>query len=151
AANAFASRQSKMMLVGFYPNARGVTPEVVAQEKPAPVVAPAPAPAVAPAPAPAPTAAPASAPAPAPLIPTSAPEAGAPTPAKTAAPQPAANAPDILARFTPHPDKPYVESAYDDVKALHDKSVLFLDARRTSVTEQGHIAGARPFSVWESD
>ncbi len=39
----------------------------------------------------------------------------------------------------------------DDVKALHDAGALFLDARRTSVYEQGHIAGARPFSVWESD
>jgi rhodanese-related sulfurtransferase len=29
--------------------------------------------------------------------------------------------------------------------------VLFLDARRTSVYEAGHIAGARSFSVWESD
>ena len=29
--------------------------------------------------------------------------------------------------------------------------MLFLDARRTEVYEQGHIPGARPFSVWESD
>src|ERR1051326_8352327 len=53
--------------------------------------------------------------------------------------------------FPPHPDKPYIEIQYDAVKQLHDKGVLFLDARRTSVYEQGHIAGARPFSVWESD
>jgi rhodanese-related sulfurtransferase len=53
--------------------------------------------------------------------------------------------------FNPHPDKPYIEIGFDDVKALHDKGVLFLDARRTSVYEQGHIPGARPFSVWESD
>ena len=26
-----------------------------------------------------------------------------------------------------------------------------MDARRTSVYEQGHIAGAQPYSVWESD
>jgi rhodanese-related sulfurtransferase len=37
------------------------------------------------------------------------------------------------------------------VKSLHGRNVLFLDARRTSVYEQGHIAGARPYSVWESD
>ncbi len=54
-------------------------------------------------------------------------------------------------RFPPHPDKPYVEIHGDDVSWLHSKGVLFLDARRTSVYEQGHIAGARPFSVWESD
>src|SRR5437870_7084428 len=53
--------------------------------------------------------------------------------------------------FKPHPDKPYIEIHGDDVAALHAKGALFLDARRTSVYEQGHIAGARPFSVWESD
>ena len=45
-------------------------------------------------------------------------------------------------------DKAYIEIHGDDVAALHAKGVLFLDARRTSVYEQGHIAGARPFSVW---
>jgi rhodanese-related sulfurtransferase len=54
-------------------------------------------------------------------------------------------------RFPPHPDKAYVELHGDDVAWLHSKGVLFLDARRTSVYEQGHIPGARPFSVWESD
>jgi len=34
---------------------------------------------------------------------------------------------------------------------LHSKGVLFLDARRTFVYEQGHIPGARSFSVFESD
>jgi rhodanese-related sulfurtransferase len=79
----------------------------------------------------------------------------APAPTTTANSQPPtanpAPAPDILAKFQQHPDKPYIEIGYDDVKALHDKGVLFLDARRTSVYEQGHIPGARPFSVWESD
>jgi rhodanese-related sulfurtransferase len=54
-------------------------------------------------------------------------------------------------QFNPHPDKAYIEINGDDVEALHNKGVLFLDARRTSVYEQGHIPGARPFSVWESD
>jgi rhodanese-related sulfurtransferase len=54
-------------------------------------------------------------------------------------------------QFLPHPDKPYIEIGYDAVKQLHEKGALFLDARRTSVYEQGHIPGARPFSVWESD
>jgi len=44
-----------------------------------------------------------------------------------------------------------VEIHGDDVAWLHSKGVLFLDARRTSVYEQGHITGARPYSVWESD
>ncbi len=56
-----------------------------------------------------------------------------------------------LSRFTPHPDKAYVEITGDDAAALHAGGALFLDARRTSVFEEGHIAGARPFSVWEVD
>jgi len=56
-----------------------------------------------------------------------------------------------VAKFQPHTDKPYIELAYADVAALHGANALFLDARRTSVYEQGHIAGARTFSVWESD
>jgi rhodanese-related sulfurtransferase len=53
--------------------------------------------------------------------------------------------------FAPHLNTAYIEIHGDDVEALHKKGVLFLDARRTSVYEQGHIPGARPFSVWESD
>jgi rhodanese-related sulfurtransferase len=56
-----------------------------------------------------------------------------------------------LDQFKSHPDKPYIEVHGDDVAFLHSKGALFLDARRTSVYEQGHIPGARPFSVWESD
>ena len=58
--------------------------------------------------------------------------------------------PDI-ARFTPHPDKAYVEITGDDAAALHSAGALFLDARRSSIFEEGHIAGARSFSVWEAD
>ena len=57
----------------------------------------------------------------------------------------------VKKEFKPHPDKAYIEIRYDDVDALYKSGALFLDARRTSVYEQGHIAGARPFSVWESD
>jgi rhodanese-related sulfurtransferase len=40
----------------------------------------------------------------------------------------------------------------DDVAELYSrKTVPFLDARRTSVYRDGHIAGSRPFSVWEAD
>lgn len=79
-----------------------------------------------------------------------------PTAAKPATTAPAvAAAPakpiNVLERFPPHPDKAYVEIDYADVAALHASGALFLDARRTSVWKQGHIAGARSFSVWESD
>jgi rhodanese-related sulfurtransferase len=54
--------------------------------------------------------------------------------------------------FPPHPDKPWVEISGDDVAVLHQRGdVPFLDARRTSVYRDGHVSGARPFSVWESD
>jgi rhodanese-related sulfurtransferase len=72
-----------------------------------------------------------------------------PTPAAGAAVAPAA--PDSSKTFPPHPGTPWVEISGDDVAALHGRSTLFLDARRTSVYRDGHIAGARPFSVWEAD
>jgi rhodanese-related sulfurtransferase len=56
-----------------------------------------------------------------------------------------------VSRFTPHPDRASVDISGDDAAALHAAGALFLDARRTSIFEQGHIAGARSFSVWESD
>jgi rhodanese-related sulfurtransferase len=74
------------------------------------------------------------------------------TPTKPApAKQPTTENRQPTTAFNPHPDKAYIEIHGDDVEALHKKGVLFLDARRTSVYEQGHITGARPFSVWESD
>ena len=71
-------------------------------------------------------------------------------PVATPPAQPPAASSD-LSRFAPHPDKAYVEISGADVAALHAAKALFLDARRTSVYEQGHIAGARSVSVWESD
>ena len=56
-----------------------------------------------------------------------------------------------LSKFKPHEQQAYIEIHGDDVAALHDAGALFLDARRTSVYEQGHIAGARPISVWDAD
>lgn len=73
------------------------------------------------------------------------------TPAASSASSPSSPAPLPASQFAPHPDKPYVEIGYAAVASLHGAHALFLDARRTSVFEQGHIAGARPFSVWESD
>jgi rhodanese-related sulfurtransferase len=152
--NALAARERKLSLVGYYPNAQkvpaqatetaAVTATVVtppANSAPATttIVVPttttvAPPKATTTAPPAKTTTAPAPVPAPAPGLST------APTAAK----------PDV-SRFTPHADKPYVEIGYNDVAALHAAGALFLDARRTSVYEQGHVAGARPYSVWESD
>jgi rhodanese-related sulfurtransferase len=56
-----------------------------------------------------------------------------------------------LSKYQPHPNQPYVEISGEEAAALHAAGVLFLDARRTSVFEAGHIAGARSYSVWESD
>jgi rhodanese-related sulfurtransferase len=57
---------------------------------------------------------------------------------------------DLLRRFPPH-NKPSVEISGDDVAWLYARGALILDARRTKDYEQGHIAGARSISVWESD
>jgi rhodanese-related sulfurtransferase len=83
--------------------------------------------------------------------PTTQPATKTPHPALRATLSPPAGRGQGEGQFLPHPDKPYIEIHGDDVAALHKKGVLFLDARRTSVYEQGHIPGARPFSVWESD
>ncbi len=56
-----------------------------------------------------------------------------------------------LAKFQPHPNDAYVEISGEEAAALYGAGVLFLDARRTSVYEAGHVAGARSYSVWESD
>jgi rhodanese-related sulfurtransferase len=56
------------------------------------------------------------------------------------------------AEFPPHPDKPWAEISGEDAAALQARGdVPVLDARRTSVYREGHIAGARPVSVWEAD
>jgi rhodanese-related sulfurtransferase len=160
-ANGFASRQRRLVLPGYYPNALRVPPR---QPDPAPsgamagtaatttaataTIAQSPAPGqppmaietstiARPAGVPATTTAPATVTGPATTT------APAPAPAQPAA--------DPLARFKPHPDRAYIEISGDDAALLHSRGALFLDARRTSVYEEGHIAGARTFSVWESD
>jgi len=57
----------------------------------------------------------------------------------------------VLRRFPPHPNEPWTEISGADAAALLAAKVPFLDARRTEVFREGHVAGARPFSVWESD
>jgi rhodanese-related sulfurtransferase len=143
-ANAMAGRERKLILPGFYPNAM----KVPARPAPAPptpvptttVAEMSPGPGQPPMPIETTTVAPALATQPV----QSQPKAAAPKPA------PAAEVP-LLQKFPPHPDSAYVEIGYDAVAELHRRGALFLDARRTSVYEEGHIAGARPFSVWESD
>jgi rhodanese-related sulfurtransferase len=63
-------------------------------------------------------------------------------------PQPPAQA---ARQFLPLPDKPWVEIDPAAVRELYARGVPFIDARRTNVFEQGHIAGARSMPVWESD
>ena len=203
-ANALASRERSMALIGDYPNARNVLsqpneiftaattqqsrfdPPVTATamnaapgaaaESGAPLAGNAPMTSTAPSassrpPQPGSTAAPSGKRSvPASSVPTrsvparsvsanAAPVSAVPAPSKAAAVpvrSAAASAPvsqpaDPLARFPPHEKVPYVEVSGDDVAWLHHRGALFLDARRTSVYEKGHIAGARPFSVWESD
>lgn len=72
------------------------------------------------------------------------------SPATTAAAT--AAGPTDTGKFPPHPDKPWVEVSGEDAAALHGRGdVPVLDARRTSVYREGHIARARPFSMWEAD
>lgn len=74
-------------------------------------------------------------------------------PAPASAPAPAVTAPagESGKAFPPHPDKPWLEVSGDDVALLRDRGALILDARRSSVYREGHIAGARSLSVWEAD
>ncbi|MDQ3283434.1 MAG: rhodanese-like domain-containing protein [Acidobacteriota bacterium] len=171
-ANGFASSSRRLMLPGNYPNALRV-PELV-REPPPPrhsstsatttSAAPVTTTMASPGPGQPPITIttieqPATTTAPAPIATattTPAKIAATPPPAATtttttAAAPPTAPAADPLARFTPHADKAYVEISGEDAALLHSKGVLFLDARRTSVYDDGHIAGARPFSVWEAD
>ncbi len=145
AANALAPRQRKMALVGWYPNATTVS-------KPPSVAAAAPGRREAPATITTATITTATTTTvTTTTVTTTTAEAAVATRAKPKAQPPAPPPPVKERELSPHPDKPYIEIAHDDVAALHAKGVLFLDARRTSVYEQGHIPGARPFSVWESD
>jgi rhodanese-related sulfurtransferase len=164
-ANGFAGRTRRLALPGYYPNALVVPPKVAERVLPtrrAPLPAATATIAQSPAPGQPPIAIPTDTiarPAGAITTTTAAPpattttttSAAAPAPAQPAVPAPAQPAADALARFTPHPDKAYVEIGGDDAALLYSKGSLFLDARRTSIFEAGHIAGARSFSVWEAD
>jgi len=163
-ANGFAPRQRRLLLPGHYPNAlkvpestpapapiasspMGIETTATTSAEPAPAeTATIPAPATATRAATATTHTTAEA-----AVATQKP---APQPAPGLAPGPVAPskpATDALAHFKAHPDKSFIEIGGDDVAVLHRAGVLFLDARRTSAYEEGHIAGARSFPVWEAD
>jgi rhodanese-related sulfurtransferase len=66
------------------------------------------------------------------------------------APVPALDPEEAKRRYQPH-GQPYREVSGEDVTFLHARGALFLDARRTNVYREGHVAGARSFPVWESE
>jgi rhodanese-related sulfurtransferase len=128
--NAVASRDRRLVLPGYYPGAAQVPKTAAPPVAPAPVVS------------------------------GGVPASAGTVPAKAGTHAEAAKKPPTVAKpkkvapakvFAPHPDKPYIEVSGDDAQQLHASGALTLDARRTSAYEEGHIAGARSFSVWESD
>src|SRR5687768_4675533 len=135
-ANGFAGRTRQLKLPGWYPHALRVPPKEQPAPKPiaAPVVTTT---TVAQTPAEVPSVTPTTTIAPAPTQQPS----NLATQQPNTTPPPAPQKPD-LSRFAPHPDKPYVEITGDDASALYSAGVLFLDARRSSIFEEGHIAGA---------
>ncbi len=167
--NAVAGRERKLLLGGFYPDPFKVPG---GQQRPAPKpVASADGPTVTPMTStaawvtgtvestvtatPTVTAAPTSAPASTVMTSTAVAKATPVPPATMKASPPAIATPepavDLTAKFPPHPDQAYLEVGWNEVALLHRRGALFLDARRSSVFQEGHVAGSRPFSVWESD
>lgn len=134
--NFAASTDRKLAWVGSYPRALEVGPaaDALAASAPAPGSGAAP-----------------SAPEARPAAPAAAGATTEPVPA-AASPAPTdAAAADSGKVFPPHPDKAAIEVEPADVRLLFQRKALFLDARRSSVYAEGHIAGARSFPVWESD
>jgi rhodanese-related sulfurtransferase len=86
-----------------------------------------------------------------------APAAPVPTPvavtaAQVSPAQPVAGAAADGKVFPPHPQKAWIEISGEDVASLHGRGdILFLDARRSNVYRDGHIAGARSIAIWEAD
>lgn len=153
-ANALAGRERQLALDATYRNAMTVTKRSEAPALPAlTTAAPLPAPATETTAAPAASATETAALATTPATQTAAP-ATTPAPARPAATQPSPTQPEparIGKFFPPHPDRPWVEINYEDARVLYDRKALILDARRSSVYEQGHITGAKSISVWEAD
>ncbi len=155
--NLVAGRERKLAVVGRYanaltfpqPGAAAVVPSP--DPRPAPQLTAAAPPASADRPSP-PTAAPVRRPAsPAPPPPSLAPTAPVAGGAPASPSSFAVLGSELLARFPPHPDRPFAGISGADALWAQGKGIPFLDARRTKVYEEGHVAGARSFSVWESD
>jgi rhodanese-related sulfurtransferase len=145
--NFAAARERKVALVGSYPRALQVPAKVTdpAPEATATELAPA-------------TETAAATATEAPVTATSAttaatkPIASKPAPAgevKLPAGVPVPTAPRKV--FLPHPDKAFVEISSEDAMQLWHEKAIFIDARRTDVFAQGHIAGSRSMPVWEAD
>ena len=158
-ANAFAAKERKLAWAGDYPNARVVpqfstdVPEITLSETVVPeaigTVEGAPVEPVTTATTETGAASPAAA-SPAPT-----------TPADPVARQPQAAAPRTtvpaptktwsLADFPSSPDQPSLNASTEQVIALYELGALFIDARRSQIYEQGHIAKSLSMPVWESD
>jgi rhodanese-related sulfurtransferase len=155
--NALAGRERKLAVVGSYPNALQPPRKEAGPALASPSAPAVPAAAVHPGPE-----APAEPSPKARAARVAEPRSSARSASATPAPKPTAPAMQVQAptppppaplrsRFPAHPDKPYAEISGDDAAWLHARGVPFLDARRTKVYEEGHVALARPFSVWEAD
>lgn len=162
-ANAFAAKERKLAWAGDYPNARVVpqfsteVPQTTLYETTAPeevgTVEGAPLEPEAPATTDTADAAPTTA-SPAAAVPADPaarqPQAAAPrkaTPVPTAAPTKTWS----LADFPPSPDQPSLNASDEQVVALYELGATFIDARRSQIYEQGHIAKSLSMPVWESD
>ena len=152
--NGLASRERKLALVGRYPNALTVSGTAQAAPSvgglPSQTAAPEALGAVAKAPAPV-SSEPLSAVAELRPAPSARPPVLATPPARGGPNVPSVSGSDLLRKFPPHPDRVSVEISGDDAAWAFQGGVPFLDARRTKVYEEGHVAGARSFPVWESD
>jgi rhodanese-related sulfurtransferase len=147
-ANCFASRERRLALVGSYPNALKVPEKRIEDSsKVNGAMPPATATPTSGAGAEAAAQLPFKEKRPVPTTP-SAPKAAAPPQGSEA--KSSSSSADLTRRFPPH-NKPYVEISGEDVAWLHARDALVLDARRTKVYEEGHIAGAKSYPVWESD
>lgn len=149
-ANALASRERKLALIGNYPGALKV-PEKKTVDPSDGVTAPPPLASTAGADAK--TKLPIEEKRPGPARPASPKATATPAASETKNPSSSSSSSpaDLVKRFPPHPDKPYVEISGDDVVWLFARGVLVLDARRTKDFEGGHIFGAKSFPIWESD
>lgn len=74
-------------------------------------------------------------------------EAAPPRPAETDPVEPAFE--DVVIPEV-DPDRAYVEVGSAEVRALHAQGAIFVDARRTSQYDAGHIAGAHSIAIWEA-